>query len=422
MHLLVEGLSHRVAPLEVRERVFLGGDDMQRWLGQLRDAPALAGGAILSTCGRTEFYVSPGDADGAERALDQLTERLSPTGEWRRHCYRLQGSDAIAHLFRVPAGLDSAVLGEGQILGQFKLALNDARQASSTDRALEFVMQRAISVAKRVRTETAIARDPVGFGHAAVVSARHVLGDLRGRSALVVGAGKMAGSTARALAAAGIERIYFTSRTGERAAELAEAMSPRLKTSTVGHAELEQVAASVDLIVCSSSSPETLIGAAMVRSMMSRRGGRPLVLLDLAVPRDVDPDVAGIEGAHLFNLDDLGTAVQAGLKRRREEVPAAEAIIVEEVERVTAYLTSRQADPALAALVDEMESRRRLLLGALPSDFSPAQAEEVDRVTRVITRRLLHHPLVYLREHAADPDALQRAREILGLAEEEEEA
>ncbi|MEA2645889.1 MAG: glutamyl-tRNA reductase [Chloroflexota bacterium] len=419
---MVEGLSHRVAPLEVRERVFIGGDELRGHLEGLRAVPALRGSAILSTCGRTEVYVTPADPGAAAGALDQLTARLSPTGDWRRLRYRLEGRAALEHLFRVPAGLDSAVIGEGQILGQFKIALRDAREAESTDSTLEFVMQRAIHVAKRVRTETAIGRDPVGFGHAAVVSARQVLGDLRGRSALVVGAGKMAGSTARALAGSGVDRIFFTSRTGERAAELAQAMAPRVTTSTVEHADLEAVAAAVDLIVCSSSAPDTLIGASMVATMMSRRPERPLVVLDLAVPRDVDPDVATIPGAHLFNLDDLGSAVEAGLSHRREELPAAEAIIAAEVDRATADLASRRADPAAAALVDEMEERRRLLLGALPADFTAAQAAEVERVTAVIARRLLHHPLVYLREHAADPDALARAREILGLAKDEEEA
>jgi glutamyl-tRNA reductase len=420
--LLVEGVSHRVAPLDVRERLFIDGDAVRDRLGWLAALPGVRAAAILSTCGRTEVYLSaetavPGDVD-----LGGLLADTAAAADWERHRYRLDGDAALAHVFRVPSGLDSAVVGEGQILGQFKMAMAEARMAMSLDAGLEFVMQRAINVAKRVRTETELGRRPVGFGQAAVVLAQARLGGLGGRSALIVGAGKMAGATARSLAAAGVNHLFFSNRTRERAAELAGDMPAGVPADAITHAEIEEAALESDLIICSSSSPDHIIGRPMMDSLMRRRQGRPMFLLDLAVPRDVAPDVGGLDGVHLYNIDDLGAATREAFASRWQEVPAAEAIIAQEVRRAAADIGRRRADPAVTALVDAMESQRLRLMRALPSDFSPEQTDEVDRITRALTARLLHEPILHLRDNANDPDALTHARQVLGLSEDEEGA
>ena len=420
MQLLVEGVSHRVAPLDVRERLFIDGEGLRERLAAIASGGQVGAAAILSTCGRTEFYLMSNEPELARVEVDQLMIELNALDDWRRHSYALEGEQAIAHMFRVPSGLDSVVIGEDQILGQFKSAMAEAREAMSLDSRLDFLMQRAVSVAKRVRTETEIGRRPVGFGQAAVVQAQAKLGDLTGRSALIVGAGKMAGATARSLAAMGIGRLFFSNRTRERAAALAAEMPAQVPTVAIAHADIEEAAVESDLIICSSSSPDHVIGLPMVESLMARREGRPLFLLDLAVPRDVAPDVVEVAGVHLSNIDDLGAATREAFKGRSEDVPAAEAIIEVEVERARADIGQRLADPAIAALVSSMESRRQRLLGAIPADLIPDQVGEIDRITRALTARMLHDPILYLRDNAGDAAALDRARLMLGLTEAEE--
>jgi glutamyl-tRNA reductase len=420
MHLLVEGLNYRGAPLSVRERVFLSGEGLRRWLQRLSARPALTGGAILSTCNRTEFYLTTDDPGRARGELEELTGEFDPAGEWSSHAYRLEGSDALEHMFKVPAGLDSAILGEAQILGQFKSALATARVEGTVDAGLDFVMRRAITVAKRVRTETAVGRNPVGFGHAAVTQAQVVFGNLSGRSALLVGAGKMAGSTARLLAAAGIARIHFSTRTPRRAMELADEMPNGVVALTVPFSHLDQIAAEVDMIICSTSSPDYVFTREMVAGYMRRRKHRPLFLLDLAVPRDIEPEVGGIDDAYLYNIDQLGQIVEQGLKQRMAEVPAAEAIIREEIDRTGSALAEAQAGPLIGSLALRAEQlRAQQLAQSLPPDLDAAQREKLEQLTRSLTAKLLHGPIRYLREHADDQAATAVVREMFDLQDED---
>ena len=420
MHLLVEGLSYRAAPLTVRERVFIPGEGLRRWLVRLSDQPRVRGGVILSTCNRTEIYAC---VDDATTSLDQFTGALDPLGEWQSYRYQLRGTEAIEHLFRVAAGMDSAILGEGQVLGQFKAAHRVSREAGAMDPDLDFLMRRAVSVAKRVRTETGIGRNPVGFAHAAVAQAREVLGDLKGRSALLVGAGKMAGATARLLAAEGLDRVFFSTRTSSRANELAAEMPPHVVALTVPFSRIEQVVAEVDLVVCSTSSPDHIFGVEMVSELMRRRAARPLFLLDLAVPRDVAPGVADIPGAHLFNVDDLAATVDRGLAERSRQVPAATAILADEILRTDLELSQHRAAPTIASLVGDVERRRaELVRRNAPSNLTPVQLAEVDRLTRSLTARILHGPIAYLREHPADAATAMLIRDLFQLDEDGEAA
>jgi glutamyl-tRNA reductase len=423
MHLLVEGLNYRGAPLSVRERVYLSGQGLRRWLERLGARPALTGGAILSTCNRTEFYLTTHDPERARGELDELTREFDPRGEWGSHAYRLEGSDALHHLFKVPAGLDSAILGEAQILGQFKSALETAREAGTVDAGLDLVMRRAITVAKRVRTETAIGRNPVGFGHAAVTQARVVFGNLGGRSALMVGAGKMAGSTARLLAGDGIARIHFSTRTPSRAMELAGEMPDGVLALTVPFAHLDQIAVEVDMIICSTSSASYIFTREMVEGYMRRRKRRPLFLLDLAVPRDIEPEVAGIDDAYLYNIDQLGQIVEQGLKQRMTELPAAEAIIRAEIDRAGSALAAARAGPMIGALALRAEElRARQLQQSLPADLDAGQRQQLEQLTRSLTAKLLHGPIRYLREHAEDAALEAMVREMFELEREDVES
>jgi glutamyl-tRNA reductase len=420
MHLLVEGLSHRAAPLAVRERVFIPGEGLRRWLVRLSEHPGVRGAAILSTCNRTEVYVT---VDDPNTSLDAFTEAIDPLGEWPKYHYRLKEMEAVGHLFRVAAGMDSAILGEGQVLGQFKAAHRIARETGAMDPDLDFVMRRAISVAKRVRTETAIGRNPVGFGHAAVAQARAVFGSLAGRSALLVGAGKMAGVTARLLAVEGLDRVYFSTRTSSRANELAQEMPENVVALTVPFSRVEQVAAEADLVVCSTSSPDHIFSVAAVEELMRRRAGRPLFLLDLAVPRDVEPGVSAVPGAHLFNVDDLAATVERGLGERAAELPAASSIVNDELLRTEVELSQHRAAPTIASLVGEVERRRAEHVSRnVPANLTESQLQEVDRLTRALTAKLLHGPIAYLRDHPADASTAMLVRDLFQLDEDSEAA
>jgi glutamyl-tRNA reductase len=412
VHLVVEGVNFRAAPLQVRERIHMTGELLRGSLRRLGETP-LEGGAILSTCNRTEFYVTSPDPVVAAEHLRSVVGQVAPGGEWADYSYHYRDSAALDHLFRVASGLDSAILGEAQVLGQFKGAHAAAREAGTLDARLDFLMRRAITVAKRIRTETAIGRNPVGFGHAAVAQARSIFGSLKGRSALLVGAGKMAGSTSRLLAAEGMDRIHFSTRTPARAMELATQMPSGVITLTVPFAHVDRVAAEVDLIICSTSSDDYVFTREMVEGFMRQRRRRPLFLLDLAVPRDVDPAVSQVEDAYLFNIDDLARIVQRGLQERESELPAAEAIIREEVARVDSALEQRHAAPVIAGVVAGADEARRLLLARhMPAGLTRSQEEAVERMTEALVARLLHRPISYLRAHPEDEEAAQVVRDL----------
>ena len=249
MQLLVEGISHRAAPLEFRERVFLSGDRLGDALATLAALPSVSGGAILSTCNRTEFYVTGADARDASTEILGVIGDPQGAVDWERYRYRLGGAQAISHMFRVAAGIDSAILGEGQILAQFKSAHGEARRAAVIDGTLDYLMRRAITTAKRVKTETGISRGSVGFGQAAVVRARQVLGELEGRTALLVGAGEMGGSTARLLASAGVTDFLLAARTRGRAEALAATVPAGAAARVVAFSEIAEAAVSADLVV-----------------------------------------------------------------------------------------------------------------------------------------------------------------------------
>jgi glutamyl-tRNA reductase len=412
MDLLVEGVNHRSAPLEVRERLFLAGDPVRDSLRRLVDSEAIASGAILSTCNRTEFYLVGSDSSPVEDTVSDVMGMAGHRSEWRRHSYRFTGAEATAHMFRVASGLDSAIVGEGQVLGQFKASLAAARRSGTVDGGLDLLMRSAITTAKRVRTETGIARNPVGFAQAAAEQARLVLGSLDGRSALLVGTGRMGASTARVLASLGVKRLFFSTRTPARALRLADAMPEGVVAASVPFSRLDDIAVEVDMIICSTSAPGFVFTADRVQGLVGRRQGRPLFLLDLAVPRDIQPDAGAVPGAHLYNVDDLGRVIDEGLQERLRELPAAEAIVGQEVRRVQAELDRRRWAPAIRTLVAEVERLRGEQLQSLRGKLSTEQLEEVDRTTRTLAARLLHGPISRMHEDPQGISAVQLVGEL----------
>jgi glutamyl-tRNA reductase len=417
MELVAAGLTFRTAPLAVRERAVVPDGEARHVLRYLVGHSGLRAAAVLSTCNRTEFYLVSPDAELAAESVPRLARYLDPSGSGGvgDHLWSLQGADAVRHMLRVAAGLDSMVLGEAQILGQFKAAHRTARSAGTLDAHLDFVMRRAVSAGKRVRTDTGIGRRAGSLSEAAVEYARTVCGSLDGRGVLLLGAGKMSAQAAKRLAGYGA-RLYITSRGGESAVELAD----QLGGVPVAIDNIDSAAADSDVVLCSTSSPVPVLSGADVERLQSLRGHRPLCILDIAVPRDVDPAARAVEGVTLVDLDDLGERVAANLEGRRRELPAAERIVDEELERTVTVISQRDsAAPTIGALTRRAEElRRREVEKTLQRlDISDESRRQVEVMTRSLVRKLLHAPIAHLKESADDPAIALHLREVFDLDE-----
>jgi glutamyl-tRNA reductase len=421
MDLVAAGLTFRTAPLAVRERAVVPESEARHVLRYLVGHSGLSAAAVLSTCNRTEFYlVSPDEALAAE-ALPRLARYLDPSGGGAvaEHLWSLQGAEAVRHMFRVAGGLDSMVLGEAQILGQFKAAHRTARSAATLDAHLDFVMRRALSVGKRVRTDTGIGRRAGSLSEAAVEYARTVCGSLDGLGVLLLGAGKMSAQAARRLAGYGA-RLYITSRGGESAIDLAA----QLGGVPVAIDNIDEAAAEYDVVLCSTSSPVPVLTRADVERLQSLRGNRPLCIVDIAVPRDVDPLAADVPGVTLVDLDGLGERVAANLEGRRREMPLAEEIVEEELARTITVIGQRgAAGPTISALTRRAEElRRREMERSLQGlEVDEATRARLDVMTRSLVRKLLHAPIAHLKESADDPAIALHLREVFDLDEDEGE-
>lgn len=356
MDFVVVGISHKTAPVEVREQAVVPEPVLGACIQRLVDRDLIESGVLLSTCNRTELYALAATGDGGERlveAFGQWPHELDYE-TWRRYAYRLSDDAALTHLFRVAAGLESMVVGEAQILGQVKNALALARQAGAVDARLQVILQGAIRAGKRVRAETSIGRRPVSVAHAAVASAREVLGDLTGRNLLLVGAGTISQVALRLMRKQRIGQVLLTSRTRERA----DRVATRLGAQAIDFEAIESRIEMVDIVISASSAPTYLFDRGLVGRLQARRSGRPLLVIDLAVPRDVEPAASVVEGVRLLNIDDLRSIAAANLEARGSATEPAERIIDEELARTRRALQAREAAPAITRLVQQVEALR----------------------------------------------------------------
>jgi glutamyl-tRNA reductase len=413
MRLVAAGLSFRTAPLAVREAAAIPAARASTTLRYLVGHAGLHGAAVLSTCNRTDFYMVCPDNLSAE-VTPRLARYLDPGGarEVERHMVTLEDREAALHMFRVASGLESMVIGEAQVLGQFKAAHRVATEAGTVDARLDYVMRRAISTAKRVRTDTALGRGAASLSEIAVECARASLGDLEGKGVLLVGAGKMSRLAADRLRDEGA-RIMTTSR-GESSRRLARAIG----AERIALAALDDLADEVDVIIASTDSPTSVLGAALIESLQRRRGGRPLCIVDMAVPRDVDPAAADVPGVTLIDIDDLGRRVDARIDQRRQTIPAAEEIIDAELEKTVTVIGQRDtAGPTIAALVawaEELRAKEVARTFAAGKAVDEETRERVEMLTRSMVRKLLHGPVTRLRE-AGDPATALAIREAFRL-------
>jgi glutamyl-tRNA reductase len=404
MKLFVTGLNHRTAPVEVRERLAFEDLALRDALGSLKQRPGLLEGMILSTCNRVEITVTAEEQTDAEASVEHfLAETRSVDRSWvAPYLYRHDGPDAIRHLFRVASSLDSMIVGEPQILGQLKTAYALAKECGAISGFLELVLTRAFNVAKRVRSETDIGQSAVSVSYAAVELAREIFGSLAGKKVLVVGAGKMAESAARHLRRSGVSEILVTNRTRSRAEEMAEEFHGRV----VPYEQFLTALPEIDILLASSGAPHYILTREQMRGVIGRRKNRPMFLIDIAVPRNIEPDVNKLDNVFLYDIDDLGRVVETNLKGRFEVAVQAEDIIREEVERMMLRLKTREVTPTIVSLQEQLESlraaeieRMRGKLGPL----SPQQEEAMQAITRGIVNKIAHGPISELRKQAADP-------------------
>ena len=412
MSVIVVGLEQKHAPLELLDRVSVTEADTAKALGRLRDQPNLSEAVLVSTCLRTEVYAvverfHDGVAEIQEFLADLSGGSVDALGEY---CTIRFDDDVTEHLFAVASGLESAVLGESEVLGQVRRSWERAQGEQTSGPVLAALFRHAVETGKRVRSETAIARGITSLSHGAVaLAADRRPGGLTGARVLVVGAGEMGEGVTQALAGRGVGHLVVANRTAERAEALVAALPPGAAGSVVSTdlADLGALLGAADVVVTTVGTAHPIIDRAMLQSALAGRSGADdLVLVDLGVPRNVQPDAADLSGLVLLDMEDLRAAVAEAIGGRQDEVAAASTIVADEVERYRAASRARDAAPIVSALRTRVEESRVAELERLRakrSDLDDAQWEQVDAVTRSLVAKLLHQPTVTLKEAAGTP-------------------
>jgi glutamyl-tRNA reductase len=398
---VVIGLNHRTMPLDLFERMTVDGARLPKALHDLGAREHVGEVVVLSTCNRTEVYAIAERFHGAYADVRNFLSELAfvTPDEFADHLYVHYDAEAIRHLFSVAAGLDSAVIGEAEILGQVRTAWEKAGEEGSSGPVLNLLFRHALETGKRARTETSIARGTASVSHAAVEMAAERLGDLTGKRVLIMGAGEMAEGMATSLQAAGVEQVLVANRTWRKARALAD----RIGGQAVRLSDLSQALTEIDLLLTSTGATVPVVEHDDFEPVMAERAGRPLLIVDIAVPRDVDPTVADLPGVTLLNIDDLRRFAQAGVERRSHELAAVEAIIDDELSRFRSAASARSAAPLVSALHARAEQVRTAELdrfAAKLDGLDERQREAVEALTKGLVAKLLHQPTVTLKDTA----------------------
>ncbi|MHB9035818.1 MAG: glutamyl-tRNA reductase [Armatimonadota bacterium] len=415
MHLVVIGLSHKTAPVEIRERFSISEEQLPDALRELKSRDCVSECIILSTCNRTEIcaYTSVKEDDAVITQWMGDYCGVSPDA-FSSHLYIRSGHKAVEHLFRVATSIDSLVLGEAQILGQIKTAYGFATQAGSTGPVLNSLVQQAITVGKRVRTETEIGRGAFSIGSVAVQLAKSMFDQLKGLTLLVVGAGKMGELATTHIISSGATNVLVANRTYERAEALAERFGGR----PIRFENLSAALESADIVITSTGAREPVITVPMVSSVMRARRGRPVFFIDIAVPRDIEAGVDAIDNVFVYDIDDLERLVESDAKERQVEVSRVEAIIAEEVGEFMTRFRTFDAIPVITALRDKFEGIRQQELEKLKGrlgHLSPQDMEVIEVTTRSIVNKICHTPMIQIKDHASSENASVKLDAICDL-------
>lgn len=418
--LLVVGVDYHSAELELREQVAVSGTGAENVLLEIMAHSEIAEAALLSTCNRTELYLASRDRQRAFRTALDLFSRNAPELEREGCFFVLHDREAARRLLSVAAGLESMVLGEPEILGQVRDAAALAEKVGSTGPILDRLFRQAGTAGKRARRETGIGEGAVSLGYASVELSRQIFDELEARSLLIVGAGETADLVARALHDRGTDRIRFANRSDERAESFRERFPA---AERIPWKELKEAVAASDTVVTTTSAPEPILTHSMLDTVMRERRSRPLLVVDLGVPRNVEAAAAKLENLFLQDLDSLQSLVDRNLDRRRREVPRVEGIVTEELQRFDQWQRAREAQPLVARLHRRAEEIRRREVASIQDRFPSELHDDLERMTRSLVRKILHHPSHQLRRgpHEEGRARLDLVRQLFQLEEEEPE-
>ncbi len=421
MNLLLVGINHRTAPVEVRERMNIAEARLGAAVSDLVHRAGILEGMILSTCNRVEVAVNAqehADAQPVLRGFLADYHRCDLSG-YEKYFYWHRQREVVHHLFRVAASLDSMLVGEPQILGQMKRAHAVAREAGALHGLLDEAVMHAFTVAKRVRRETAIGSAAVSVSYAAVELAKKIFGNLAGKAVFVMGAGKMSELAAKHLLRGGASTIFVCNRTYERAVELAQAF----RGTAIRYEEFLNHVGKADVVISSTGATHFVLSKGQVEKLLAARKNRPMFFVDIAVPRDIDPAVNELDNAFVYDIDDLEQVVDANKKQREREAVWAEEIVEQEVQKMMKRLASREVTPTIVALEAQLDRIRELELerhrGRL-STLSPEQREALDALTKGIVNKILHGPITQLKTGAGEPEhghLVQLIRKMFGVGE-----
>lgn len=422
MHLVLVGLSHKTAPVAIREKLTFPAGVQEDALNHLTRAEGIREATIISTCNRTEVYVVASSEDDGTRTVIRFLADYHDldVAELERYLYVITGETVVRHLFRVVASLDSMVVGEAQILGQAKEAYDHALNAGTTGRVLNKLFRQSFELGKRVRTETAIGESAVSISYAAVELAKKVFGTLEGRSILIVGAGKMSELTAKHLVSQGIARVLVANRTFARAEE----MAAKFSGVPIPYEQLYESMREADIVISSTAATEYVITKADL-APVTRSRTRPLFLIDIAVPRDIDPGVNDLGSVFLYDIDDLSGVVESNLEERMVEARRAEGIIEEEMAAFFAWVESMEVVPTVAAIRAKAEVIRTMELekALRKLDISEKDRKTVEALTCAIVNKMLHGPTARLKKAAEGREGyeyMEIARALYGLEDTDE--
>ena len=419
MNIILIGMNHKTAPLEIRERLSLACGDNINPLVEIMNIPQIKEAIYLATCNRVEVLANALDA---ESAIENLKTFVFHHGnlsleEMARCLYLYYDHEAVRHLFRVASSIDSLVMGEPQILGQVKDAYRTAVEHNATGVMLNKVIHHAFRTAKRVRTETGIANNAVSVSFAAVELAKKIFGSFKGKTILLIGAGEMSELAAKHLINNGVEKIFITNRTYARAVQMADTFYG----TAIEFEKLSEKLQDVDIVISSTGAPGYVIDASMIEMTLRRRRNRLLFLIDIAVPRDIDPAVGEIENVYLYNIDNLQDIVDSNMKSRKQEAEKAEVIIDEELSKYMQWVSTLEVVPTIVSLREKMEGiiRRELVKsGAWMENLSVEERGNVELLVNSIINKILHDPITGLKEESRDNSAMPYVaviRRLFGL-------
>jgi glutamyl-tRNA reductase len=421
MNLVLVGINHRTAPVEVRELMNIHETRLAGALSELVRREGIQEALILSTCNRVEVAIGARDDVQADPILRSFLSEYHhyDLNAYDRYLYWHRQEDVIRHLFRVASSLDSMILGEPQVLGQMKQAFATAKRVGALNGTLQEVVNQALAVARRVRRETAIGATAISVSYAAVELAKKIFGNLEGKTIFVIGAGKMSELAAKHLMRSGASAIFVSNRTYDRAVELAAAF----QGTAIRFDELFEYIDRADVVISSTGSPHFVVTREKAEQLLAVRRNRPIFFVDIAVPRDIDPAVNELDNAYVYDIDDLAQVVDANKKQRQREAAWAEQIVDQELLKMQRRLASREVVPTIMALEERLnrirESETERFRGRL-NNFSTDQRETVDALTRAILNKIIHGPITELKSGAGHPEQgalVQLIRRIFGVGE-----